>query len=435
MEYEGYVEEGSRLLTDTGVVYIVNCYIESKKGQCKISVPNKNVKDYISYEHIKKLSEYFKASVSIVIDPDMVAQHASQKAKNNSQNVPDSIPPKKIKGELLGQDFMYEGYITTPFFKGQSNAIAINMRDSFISRKNPQMYVVYGPTGTGKSHLIQKTAYEEKAKGKIIYLNSTNNFIEDVKNSFKKDNKAIINILKDADYFILDDMQRLNNESLNFVCNALFDIINFMVERGKKVMFATDRIPSLLTEIPDRIRSRFSMGYSSEIGYPDDDIKEQYINFRIDSEGVTFTKEEKEIIKSSSISLRSLEGQLMFVLAAKQTGTYNMDNLISMVSGGKDPATAILDAWDTRYQETYRQLKEYYGIIGVGLGSGRRSESEAQFTALMFWLFSKHLDKKILKDRLAIRAQTYGYYNKKGEKEYAKLPDEVKKILQDILKK
>ncbi len=69
------------------------------------------------------------------------------------------------------------------------------------------------------------------------------------------------------DVLILDDVQFLSGKDK--LQEELFHIFNTLYENNKQIIFSSDRHPSHITDLADRLKSRFSQGMIVDVSVPD----------------------------------------------------------------------------------------------------------------------------------------------------------------------
>lgn len=205
------------------------------------------------------------------------------------------------------------------FVVGQSNNLAYIAAKS-ISGSMGKIYnpfFIYGPTGVGKTHLLQAVGNDvlsNHVNGKVLYVTAekfTNDYIESLKN---KTQEAFRFKYRKVDLLLVDDVQFLaGKESTQ---DEFFHTFNDLLLSSKQVVLACDRHPRDLGRLKERLVSRFLGGMTVDIGLLDVEMKTAIIRLKcarrdihLDSELVDF------ISQNSGGSARELEGLLTIVLA------------------------------------------------------------------------------------------------------------------------
>ena len=271
------------------------------------------------------------------------------KYKITSKQVPqieEVLIEEKIEEEMpkkestLNSRYIFETYIV-----GNSNRLAYATSKAVASepgsKHNPLF--IYGGVGLGKTHLIQAVGNEilrKNSKKKIIYSSCekfANEFIDAIQNkkidSFKKK-------YRNSDVFLIDDIQFLaGKESTQ---EEFFHTFNTLYQDNRQIILTSDRPPQALSEVANRLTSRFAGGMVADIKSPDMEMRQAILkskclekNFILDDEVVKYIAEN---IKSN---IRELEGSLNKIITYCEL--YNqlpsMDNvskiLDEMISNSK----------------------------------------------------------------------------------------------------
>ena len=129
---------------------------------------------------------------------------------------------------------------------------------------------VYGGVGLGKTHLMQAIGQyvgSRKKGGKVIYLSSekfTNEFIDAIQNS------TIVKFRKkyrQADVLLIDDIQFLAGKERSQ--EEFFHTFNTLFDGHKQIVLSSDRPPTEIKNLEQRLVSRFEWGLTAELQPPD----------------------------------------------------------------------------------------------------------------------------------------------------------------------
>ena len=131
----------------------------------------------------------------------------------------------------------------TDIIYGNFNAEVIKAIKKSLKSKEVNPLYIYGPSGSGKSFLVQKMKVEYPDESTLI---EAKDFDPSLKNKYLN-----------YDLFILVDIELLPKSSP--ILETLFDIINYFIEEKKQILLTSDQVPSIL-ELPDRIISRIETG-------------------------------------------------------------------------------------------------------------------------------------------------------------------------------
>jgi chromosomal replication initiator protein len=186
----------------------------------------------------------------------------------------DSLP-----GSPLDKRFTFESFLI-----GKSNQLAhaAALRVGTTPKGQPPLYnplYIYSSVGLGKTHLLQAICHSAHELGrKVIYLTAEKfmyGFVCALKSqtalAFKEKLRAI-------DILVIDDVQFLQGKSIQQeFCHTL----NSLIDAGKQIVVASDRMPSELESLDERVKSRLSGGLCVDIGALDEVLRHKVLANRI----------------------------------------------------------------------------------------------------------------------------------------------------------
>jgi len=176
---------------------------------------------------------------------------------------------------------------------------------------------VYGGVGLGKTHLmhaIGQHVSSTKKNAKILYISSerfTNDFIDAIQNG-----KLVKfrNRYRQADILLIDDIQFLAGRERTQ--EEFFHTFNTLFDGHKQIILSSDRPPSEIQNLEQRLVSRFEWGLTAELQPPDTETrvailrkKAQLLNIKLDGSIFEF------LSQRIRTNVRRLEGALMRVAA------------------------------------------------------------------------------------------------------------------------
>jgi len=184
---------------------------------------------------------------------------------------------------------------------------------------------LYGGVGLGKTHLVHAIGHEVKRRqpgSSICYVTCekfTNELIASIRNdrmtSFR-DRYRTVEVL------LIDDIQFISQKERTQ--EEFFHTFNALHESMKQVVITSDRPPKELTEIEERLRSRFEWGLIADIQPPDLETKVAILLKKAESEQVQLPTDVALFVASNvRTNVRELEGALVRLVAWCQHN--NMD--------------------------------------------------------------------------------------------------------------
>ncbi len=171
------------------------------------------------------------------------------------------------------------------FIVGKSNQLAFAAAERIAaapagaSPYNP-LYLHAG-VGLGKTHLLQAIAQEARSHGKRVAYFTADRFMYGFVAALKSQTAlAFKEKLRGIDLLIVDDVQFIQGRSIQ---QEFGHTINALIDAGKQIVVAADRLANDLEALDERIRSRLGGGLVVEIGELDEALRARILSTRLDS--------------------------------------------------------------------------------------------------------------------------------------------------------
>jgi len=198
-------------------------------------------------------------------DPERVADAAALVARARA----GATPPAGPSAEFTRQAFEV----------GSSNELAVRAADAIVSepgrRLNPLF--IHGPSGVGKTHLLHAignglmTARQGRA---VVACISAQALIDELIGALREGQvERWRNRYRVADALLIDDVHFIAGKERTQ--EELFHVFNDLYAAGKQIVLTSDRPPRALSELEERLRSRFAGGLVAEIQPPDRELRER----------------------------------------------------------------------------------------------------------------------------------------------------------------
>ncbi len=218
-------------------------------------------------------------------------------------------------------------YTFGSFVIGSSNrfahAAALAVAEAPGQAYNP--LVIYGDTGLGKTHLLQAIAHyvlmhAPGMRARYVTCEAfTNEFIAAIKDkrvdAFKRRYR------EEFDVLLIDDIQFLAGKE--GIQEEFFHTFNTLHASGRQLVLSSDRAPREISDLADRLRSRFEWGLLVDVQPPDIETRIAILHKRVAADRVRIADPEllPAIARRVPTNIRELEGALTRVLAyASLTG-------------------------------------------------------------------------------------------------------------------
>jgi len=216
----------------------------------------------------------------------------------------------------LNPKYTFDTFVTGPsnqFPAAACRAVAENPGKAY----NPLF--IYGQPGLGKTHLLHAIGHyarELKPTIRVRYVSSeemTNEFINAIQggplalDQFKRN-------YRNLDLLIVDDIQFLQGKESTQ--EEFFHTFNALYQANHQIVLSSDRPPSQLTTLEDRLRTRFEGGLTTDVKTPDLETRMAILAKKSQLNGAEVPRDVLEFIASrNESSIRELEGALTRVVA------------------------------------------------------------------------------------------------------------------------
>ena len=218
-------------------------------------------------------------------------------------------------GNLFDSDaFTFETYVVGPQNKlayAAAKAVAEKPAEGF----NPLF--IYGESGLGKTHLLYAIAHlmrSRRPESRIVYIKG-DDFTNELVSSIRENRNAEFREkYRQADILLVDDIQFIAGKIQTQ--EEFFHTFNTLYESGKQIVLTSDRPPREMTQLSDRLMSRFESGLMVDVAPPDFETRLAIIHNKAALLGVKLPDEVMDYIAENVTSnVRQLEGTLNKILA------------------------------------------------------------------------------------------------------------------------
>ena len=210
--------------------------------------------------------------------------------------------------------FTFDRFVVGPsnrFAHAAATAVANRPAETY----NPLF--IYGPSGLGKTHLLYAIAGEINYRHpdyNIIYIKGdqfTNELIQALQEG---KNAEFRNKYRNADLFLVDDIQFISGKESTQ--EEFFHTFNNLYENHKQIVLTSDRPPSDLLRLEDRLKTRFEWGLIADINPPDYETRMAIIRNKSDSLGMDMPDDVcSYIAENITTNIRQIEGTVKKIKA------------------------------------------------------------------------------------------------------------------------
>ena len=212
-------------------------------------------------------------------------------------------------------------YTFDRFVVGSSNkfAHAAAMAVAYEQTKDYNPLFIHGNSGLGKTHLlyaIRNEIRDRHPEYKIVYVKGDDFTNEMIKAISTGKNMEFREKYRYADLFLMDDIQFIAGKVATE--EEFFHTFNSLYEANRQIVFTSDRPPQEMTQLTDRLKTRFESGLIVDIQPPDYETRMAIIRNKANQLGITIPDDASNYVAEKLKSnVRQIEGAVKLIKAHK----------------------------------------------------------------------------------------------------------------------
>ena len=280
------------------------------------------------------MREQFQTEIELVVlDEDEFPQYSRNRNRRNFSE--------------FNSQFTFDTFVV-----GSSNQHAFSAAEA-VAEERTTVYnplFLYGQSGLGKTHLLYAIANRIQQKHpeyNIVYIKGdqfTNEFIEAVRSG---KNFEFRDKYRNADLFLIDDIQFIAGKDATQ--EEFFHTFNTLYENKRQIVLTSDRVPSDMLRLEDRLRTRFEWGLIVDIQPPDYETRYAIIKNKAISYGLELPDDVCDYLAENiTNNVRQIEGTVKKIKAYHDLGGWkinveNVSRAIKDMFKGKEQAVPTPD--------------------------------------------------------------------------------------------
>lgn len=215
---------------------------------------------------------------------------------------------------------------------------------------------IYGQSGLGKTHLLHAIANRvrlDRPDYRILYIKSED-FVNELISNLRwgKDMQEFRDKYRRVDLFLMDDVQFVAGKDS---CEEeLFHTFNTLYEQKKQIVFTSDRHPSEMIRLEQRLRTRFEQGLPADIQPPDYETRMAILKNKTLERGMVLPDPVLSYVAENiTASVRQIEGVVNKIMALQELDgkAMDMDTVLRAVRDILRAKEDFLPSPDTILQE------------------------------------------------------------------------------------
>lgn len=300
-----------------------------ENGELRLLVPSSFFVEYIEGKYLDQMGRAIHAvygnNVQVHYHYNVIGGQNDTRVDVPSASRPKNSPKDAEKpftyktpaqfDPRLSPKFSFENYCCST-----SNKDAVTIAETIadnpsIKTFNPLM--VFGPTGVGKTHLIQAVGLrikENAPASRVLYVTARDFESQFTTATAKGETNKFFAYYQSIETLIVDDIQDLNNKPKTQ--NTFFNIFNHLHLNGRQIILSSDRAPVDMEGFEERLLGRFKWGMSVGLERPDLNLRREILRRKATQEGVPLPDEVIDYIAQNvTDNIRELEGVLVSFVA------------------------------------------------------------------------------------------------------------------------
>jgi chromosomal replication initiator protein len=367
-------------------------FSHSENDTVYLSVPTTFFKEWLEDHYLSVLSSALAVaagkniSIEFIIKESQADDMPLLPEEFISKGLPDIEEQKNSLNDISFTPLNHK-YTFDLFVSGTGNqfahAAAVAVANNPAVTYNPLF--IYGGVGLGKSHLLNAIGHTIRANSpelNVCYCSAEKFMYEMVNALRQKKMEHFRSRFRTIDVLLVDDIQFISGkvgtqEEFFHTFNALYDM-------HKQIVITSDKFPREISDLEERLRSRFEWGLIADIQPPDVETKIAILNKKSEITKIRLPDDVTYFLASSDTkNIRELEGMLI------RLGAYSsLQNIPITLEMARESLKDILGdkRKDITVELIQKAVADHFGLKVADLKSDKRLRVFVQARQIAIWL-------------------------------------------------
>lgn len=372
-----------------------------ENDEVTISVPSAFFKEHIENHYLHLLATALRRvygdKVRLMYDYAPASSHPEAVIHESGLQSSSALKPRAAglfqTAEVASFDSQLNPRYTFENYCGSnSNKIARAIGEAIANDPKCKTFnplFVFGPTGVGKTHLIQAIGIKIREKNplaRILYVSARLFESQYTVASHNGKINEFINFYQSIDTLIIDDIQDLIDKPRTQ--GTFFHIFNHLHQNQRQIILSSDCCPTQLKGMPDRLLSRFKWGMTVELERPDLQLRRDVLRLKARQDGLSIPAEVMDYIAENvTDSVRELEGIVVSLLAhATVTNREITVDLARMVMS----RVVKMQKRNINFEIIAQGVAAHYGLDPDAIFSKSRKREISDARQMVMYMAKKH---------------------------------------------
>ena len=326
-------------------------------------------------------------SKSMIVASGFEASAVMEPTEMAASDESSGTPFKSRLNSALTFDTLIEGTANR-----MGRAAAMHVASSLGQLYNPLF--IYGGVGLGKTHLmhaIGNKLLEGNAQAKVLYIHAEQ-FVSDVVKAYqRKTFDEFKERYHSLDLLLIDDVQFFANKDRTQ--EEFFNAFEALLTKKSHIVMTSDTYPKGLTDIHERLVSRFDSGLTVAIEPPELEMRVAILIRKAEVELAVMPEEVAFFVaKNVRSNVRELEGALRKILAYSR---FNQKDISIQLAREALRDLLSIQNRQISVENIQKTVADYYKIKVADMYSKKRPASIARPRQIAMYL-AKELTQKSL---------------------------------------